>query len=213
MTIMPLIVESDGAQRPAQLVKLHARKVVFEDGCPSDQVYEIVSGVVMTFKVLADGRRQILEILRPGDFLGFSHAQTYGHTAQTLSKCLLRRYSQHAFLSATSNQVRLLNYLIGRRDTHYAHALVLGRRSAAERISLFFAEFGGTGQAGEEVHISLREMSDYLGLRAETVSRQVSHLSKAGLIARSRWGTYRVVDKQRLLEIVNSSSTAAAFAF
>lgn len=210
MTIFPLAVQAAAPAGPAQILKLDARKTIFEDGCSTHQVYEIISGIVMTYKVLADGRRQILELLRPGDFLGFSHAESYGHAAQTLSKCILRRYSQRSFLAATSNQVRLLNYLIGRRDTHYAHALLLGRRSASERVSLFFAEFGGTGEAGEEVHISLREMSDYLGLRAETVSRRVAQLCKAGLIMRSRWGTYRVLHKKKLLALAECGPVEAA---
>jgi CRP/FNR family nitrogen fixation transcriptional regulator len=209
MTAMHSIAAVATARHLPKTLKIAARKMIFEEGDVADYIYEIVRGVIMTRKLLPDGRRQIFEILRTGEFLGFSKAETHGHGAQTLSKCELRRYPQQSFLSAAANQKRLLDYLIGRRDTHYGRAVVLGRRSAAERIATFFAEFGGTGAAGEEVHVNLREMSEYLGLRPETVSRQMTQLCNASLIARSKWGTYRVSDRVGLAKIAAAVSPAS----
>lgn len=204
MTIMPFIAPREPEIAVAHPLKIEARKAIFEEGDPSHHIYEIASGVVMTYKLLPDGRRQIFEILRHGDFIGVSHAPAYGHGAQTLSKCQLRRFNKVPFLGGVPNQARLLQFMIDRREAHYAHALVLGRKSAAERITLFFAEFGGNTLADTELHISLREMSDYLGLRPETVSRQVASLCKASLISRSRWGTYRVKDHAGLQALANA---------
>lgn len=210
MTVMPLAASSGFTVPQMHVLKIPARKVLFEDGDPANHVYEIVSGAVMTYKVLPDGRRQIFEILRPGDFLGFSQVHTYQHGGQTLSKCELRRYPQQSFLATSGNQSRLLSYLIGHRDTHYIHTLVLSRKSAAERIAFFFAEFAGSETGAEGVHINLREMSDYLGLRPETVSRQVNVLCKANLISRSRWGTYRVTDLPGLVALANADQAKDA---
>lgn len=191
-------------------LKLAPRKIVFEDGAKAEHIYEIVSGVIMTYKLMPDGRRQIFEILRGGEFLGFSKTRLHTHGAQTLTKCELKRYSQKNFLAAAANQEKLLNYLIGHRDMHYGRAAVLGCRSASDRVATFFAEFGGTGAAGEEFHVSLREMSDYLGLRPETVSRQLTQLCKSALIARSKWGTYRVSDRTGLSKLTDSVAPLAS---
>lgn len=196
----------------SQTLKLGARKTLFDEGEPAKDIYEIISGVIITYKLISDGRRQILDLLRPGDFVGFTLGAFHGHGAQTLTTCELRRSSRQSLFSTGSDQSRLMSYLVGHRDQHYDRAVVLARSSAAGRLAAFFCEFGGTGAAGEDVQLSLRELSDYLGLRPETLSRQLAKLSKAKLIVRSKWGTYRVSDLDRLAKIASLSQSVPSSA-
>jgi CRP/FNR family transcriptional regulator len=76
------------------------------------------------------------------------------------------------------------------------HAVLLGRKSALERVSTFFIRMvpnrGGEGCVGpadgdvdtHDIVLSMtrQEIADYLGLTIETVSRVISELKRRGLV-------------------------------
>ena len=185
-------------ERNAHVIRLAGRTSLFDEADDVLHLYEIMSGSIMIFKLLSDGRRQILEVLRAGDFAGLTRGDTYGYGALTLCPCTLRRYDRQAATTSPFMQQRLSRYLLERQDAVYAHALLLGRNSAAERLAMFFAGPAHLKDAEFDVHLSLREVSEYLGLRPETVSRQINRLCKLGLLSRSGWGAYRVKDRHAL---------------
>ena len=53
-------------------------QTIFNEGDPAEHGYKLVSGVVRLCKHLADGRRQIVQFLFPGDF--FSFMELGGHS-------------------------------------------------------------------------------------------------------------------------------------
>ncbi len=40
--------------------------VIYYEGDPAKRLYELASGTVMLYKLLPDGRRQVVEVLAPG---------------------------------------------------------------------------------------------------------------------------------------------------
>jgi CRP/FNR family nitrogen fixation transcriptional regulator len=66
-----------------------------------------------------------------------------------------------------------------------SHALLLGRRGAAEKVAAFLLEW--MGRSGEPalaaLPMSRQDMADYLGLTIETVSRTLSQFEREGLIS------------------------------
>lgn len=78
----------------------------------------------------------------------------------------------------------------------HEHAVLLGRKSAVERVASFLMHLvpdrGGAGCVGPEddtedsydlqLHMTRQEIADYLGLTIETVSRVVSDLKRRGVI-------------------------------
>ncbi|MDJ0933465.1 cyclic nucleotide-binding domain-containing protein [Breoghania sp.] len=53
-------------------------------------MYEVTKGAVMLYKLLPNGRRQMVEILKTGDLFGFQRGCNYDCTAETLSNVGLR---------------------------------------------------------------------------------------------------------------------------
>jgi CRP-like cAMP-binding protein len=80
-----------------------------------------------------------------------------------------------------------------------AHMLLLGRRTALERVAAFImdldARLGRTGSI--ELPMSRRDIADYLGLTLETVSRSMSQLQNGHAMALS--GARRVVLDKRMM--------------
>ena len=59
--------------------------VIYYEGDPAKRLYELVTGSVMLYKLLPDGRRQVVEVLRPGDIFGLASSDEYDCTAETLT--------------------------------------------------------------------------------------------------------------------------------
>ncbi|RYF70139.1 MAG: Crp/Fnr family transcriptional regulator, partial [Comamonadaceae bacterium] len=73
-----------------------AGRPVVQEHHPSRQLFTLYSGWAFRFKTLSDGRRQILNFLLPGDFIGlqdeFADGQTHGVEAVTgVSLCVFPR--------------------------------------------------------------------------------------------------------------------------
>ncbi|WP_082735843.1 Crp/Fnr family transcriptional regulator [Polycladidibacter stylochi] len=189
--------------------KLNAHDVLFYEGDKAERLYEVVHGVVMMYKLLPDGRRQVVYIVREGDMLGFSKEENYDCTAEALSDTELLVYEAREVASSAYMQSYINKCLLGQMENLHEHAVLLGRKSALERVATFLMSLvpnrGGTGCEGPPepeaddtrtvvLSMTRQEIADYLGLTIETVSRVVSQLKKRGLIK---------VEKQDSIHITN----------
>src|SRR5215472_9712696 len=75
---------------------------IYGEGEPADFVYKVISGTVRTYKVLADGRRQIGAFYLPGDVFGLEVGEEHGFSAEaiTASKVLVAKRSALMNLAA-----------------------------------------------------------------------------------------------------------------
>lgn len=62
------------------------RTLVFLEGAEAESIFQIVDGAVMLYKLLPDGRRQVVELLGPGDVFGFSPLPVRDCSAETLRR-------------------------------------------------------------------------------------------------------------------------------
>ena len=80
--------------------------------------------------------------------------------------------------------------------------LLLGRKTARERVVSFFLQLAERQGADEGAVVDLAmtrtDIADYLGLTIETVSRNIANLRKAGLIALPDLHHLRIVHRSRL---------------
>jgi len=63
---------------------------LFIEGNQQNHVYLVQKGVIGTYKMLADGRRQIVGFAYPGDMLGLDHSGVYANSAEALTGCEIR---------------------------------------------------------------------------------------------------------------------------
>src|SRR5215467_10262182 len=69
-------------------------QTIFNEGDPAEFAYKLVSGVVRLCKHLADGRRQIVQFLFPGDFFSFMELSGHSLTAEAVNDVVLLSYPQ-----------------------------------------------------------------------------------------------------------------------
>ncbi len=172
-----------------------ARCRVIDEGDPARAVYAIVSGQVALSQCLPDGRRQIVELIGAGDVFGFSSADVHSVSAETLTETQIHRFKRCKVEVVPALQFLMVERLQDQVCRLRDHALLLGRKDAVERVTTFLISriardvlTSGYPEGPTQVLVLLTrpEIADYLGLTAETVSRALSALKRAGLISYSK---------------------------
>ncbi len=162
---------------------------IFEQGEPAHRIYQLISGALRTCRILRDGRRQIEAFHFAGDVFGLESGETYRVTAETLSPTLVRIMPRPALeaLACERGDVagRLLALTTDSLRRCQDHVLMLGRRTACERVAALLLDLAERtdAQALLDVPMTRQDMADYLGLTIETVSRTLTQFQHDGLIA------------------------------
>ena len=160
---------------------------IYGEGEPADFVYKVISGTVRTYKVLADGRRQIGAFYLPGDVFGLEVGADHGFSAEaiTASKVLVvKRSALMNLASRDSGVARELWTLTGQELARVQEHILLLVKTAQERVVGFLFEMEARRPAGGTVELpmSRQDIADYLGLTIETVSRTLTMLESDGAI-------------------------------
>lgn len=214
---------------PDELTRLEAIKfyrsfqagqTVVWSGEPMDFVASVVSGIATLTQTMEDGRRQMVGLLLPSDFVGRPGrtTATYDVVATTdLVMCCFRARPFEALLRDTPHLgQRLLEMTLDELDAAREWMLVLGRKTAREKIAsliLIIARrhaalslVGHGGKVTVDLPLTREAMADYLGLTLETVSRQISALKQAGVIDLIGKRHVVIPDFDRLIEEAGDDS-------
>ncbi|SDL37256.1 transcriptional regulator FnrL [Aliiruegeria lutimaris] len=178
-----------------------------------DFVATVVSGIATLSQTLEDGRTQMVGLLLPSDFMGRPGREmaTYDVTATTeVVMCCFRRRPFEELMRTTPHIAqRLLEMTLDELDAAREWMLLLGRKTAREKIasllaiiarrdaSLKLSKAGGSLEF--DLPLTREAMADYLGLTLETVSRQVSALKREGVIELAGKRHISVPDFDRLM--------------
>ncbi len=163
-------------------------------GAGRARVFIVKSGMVAAAALMSDGRRQLISFQVPGDIVcpfGVGEAECWSEalTATAAWEVTLAAARVHGRPDAEL-AAALFDIAHESLARALAHVVLLGRLDGTERVSAFLADLGrrtGTqARAGAAWRLSLplsrEDMADYLGLNAETVSRILSRLKRAGLV-------------------------------
>jgi CRP/FNR family transcriptional regulator len=197
-----------------------AGQTVIWSGDRMDFVASVVSGIATLTQTMEDGRRQMVGLLLPSDFVGRpGRAEaSYDVTAVSdLVMCCFRRRPFEDMMMATPHvNQRLLEMTLDELDAAREWMLLLGRKTAREKIASLLAILARRDVALRQrarssalrfdLPLTREQMADYLGLTIETVSRQVSALKRDGLILLEGTRQVTVPDLRRLLEETGDDS-------
>ncbi|MGV8949732.1 MAG: transcriptional regulator FnrL [Cypionkella sp.] len=195
-----------------------AGQTVIWSGDRMDFVASVVSGIATLTQTMEDGRRQMVGLLLPSDFVGRPGrpAAAYDVTAVTdLVMCCFRKKPFEDMMAATPHiSQRLLEMTLDELDAAREWMLLLGRKTAREKIASLLtilarrdASLKAGGRACSfDLPLTREAMADYLGLTLETVSRQISALKREGIIELEGKRHVKVADIDRLFELTGDDS-------
>ena len=158
----------------------------------------IVSGVVKLSKLLDDGRQQVVGLQFPPDFLGRPYRKRYPYFAEAATDvelCVFPRAEFERLLDREpALEKRMFQNTLDELDAAREWMLLLGRKTAAEKVATFLALIARRNPRMACAHMPAPDLitmalplpradiADYLGLTIETVSRQLSRLQADGVI-------------------------------
>jgi len=170
----------------------------------ADYVYQVVRGAVRSYKLLSDGRRQVGAFHLPGDVFGIETGVTHRLSAEAIIDTTVRLIKRSSLEAAAGTNAKVAHQLwtMTVADLKHAedHMLLLGRKTAMERVVTFLLEMdkrlSNAGILG--LPMSRRDIGDYLGLTLETVSRALSQLSDQGALSFSGARRISLCNRHRL---------------
>ncbi len=180
-------------------------------------VASIVTGVVKLTKTLPDGRVQIVGLLFPSDFIGKvrDDVASYDAIAATdVTLCVFQRRPFGLLLKNTpALENRLLEMTMDELDAAREWLLVLGRKTARERLASFLLMFARRSKPVDDggktdaytLPLTRTEIAEYLGLTLETVSRQMTKMRGDGIIQFQTTRRFHVPDMDRLQDVADGT--------
>lgn len=197
-----------------------AGQTIIWSGDKMEFVGSVVSGIATLTQTMEDGRTQMVGLLLPSDFVGRPgrDVAAYDVVATTdIVMCCFRKKPFENMMAETPHIAqRLLQMTLDELDAAREWMLVLGRKTAREKIASLLAIIaqrdaslsagGRSAQMVFDLPLTREAMADYLGLTLETVSRQMSALKKDEVILLEGKRHVTIPDMGRLLEEAGDDS-------
>ena len=180
---------------------------IFGEGEEPTWVYQIVSGAVRTYRLLSDGRRQIEEFHFAGDCFGLEAGVERRTTAEAITDVVVKLVKRATLTERALEDAETARKLwrLTAQDLRRTqdHVLMLGRRSAAERVAGFLLDLAERALTPcvVDLPMSRQDIADYLGLTIETVSRTFTQLQAAGHVEMPLSRRVILADREALAEM------------
>ena len=161
---------------------------IFGENDPADHIYQVIEGAVRSHKLLSDGRRQIGAFHLAGDIFGLENGNFHRFTAEAILDTTVRLMKRKSLERVAKTDFAIVRSLLNMTTDNLQHAenhlLLLGRKTALERVAAFLLEMDRRVTAAGVMTLPMnrRDIADYLGLTLETVSRALSELHKKGYL-------------------------------
>lgn len=180
-------------------------RTIVNEGDPVERVFRVVSGVVRTTKLLADGRRQVLDFVSADDDVLLGDGDVHPASIEAVTDVTIVSYPRarmETLVFADPVATRwFVSALRGAVQRGARRLEILGRKAAHERVAMFLLNRLADNRrnaATAYIPMSRLDIGDFLGLRIETVSREFTRLKAIGCIVEKTRSQVAITDRARL---------------
>jgi CRP/FNR family transcriptional regulator len=170
-------------------------------------VYGIIDGLVKLTVESSEQRSQIVALKNKGSLIGIECAakNTYSATAATLMEtevCMIMKEQFRKMISCcTESLLKLIGILLRELEESRRFIHELGKKNSEEKIIDFLSSYSALvpkdAQGNTPVYLTRQEISEYLGLTQETVSRILNKLKNEEIIELNAH-SYRILIPEKL---------------
>jgi len=224
----PLFLEATGAEidfiANFKMGELHARAggAIYLEGATSPHLFTILSGWGFRYKTLPDGRRQILNYVLPGDFIGLqatlSHPMEHGIEALTdVRLCTFSRDRLDELFKQHPTLARGLTWLAAREERILDEQLLaIGQRRSSERIAFLLwhlmrraRESGlATPQGALMVPMTQQHLADTIGMSLVNFNKTLQRLRKSKAFSFTD-RRLEILDEAAMIRLASADSAPA----
>lgn len=199
--------------------RLLAGATLIHEGQSDTRLYTLLQGWAYRFKTLSDGRRQILNFLLAGDFIGVQQkmSDAAAHGVVTLTDATFCVFDRDALWELHRSQPSMgfnVTWLTAHEESLVDDNLLsLGRRSAEERVAtslmLLYKRAAALQRYGDETTgagvvfpPTQQHLADALGLSLAHTNKTMRALEKRGLFRISN-GRLQLLDPRALARMAD----------
>jgi CRP/FNR family nitrogen fixation transcriptional regulator len=168
---------------------LRKGEALFDEGDEAEYFYQVVSGAIRSYKLLSDGRRQIDAFHLRGDIFGLEAGTDHRFSAEAVGDVSIIAYRRSRLDALIRDDAafrdKIMTATLRCLERAQAHMLLLGRKTADEKIATFLLDMAERISKDDEqfeLPMQRSDIADHLGLTIETVSRILSRFARSGLI-------------------------------
>ena len=220
---LPLFIDHDSTEvaliesMKREQIVVPADRSIIHEGQTNAPLYTLLSGWAFRFKTLSDGRRQILNFLLAGDFIGVQQkmGDASAHGVQALSDAVLCVFQRDVLWELHRSAPTLgfaVTWLTAHEESVVDDTLLsVGRRSAEERIATLLVVLYKRAAAlmvdvdtqtlGVPFPLTQQHIADGLGLSLVHTNKTLRKLERRGL--------HRIADGRLHLLDVNALTRIA----
>ena len=222
LTLKPReLVEISQEKDLSTLLKIKNKIVTLSEGSelyPEDSqathVYKIISGTLRAVKTMHNGRRQVGAFIFAGEWTGYDGREQHFYAVEAITNVRLISFLRKDFRKVMYNDQLILNtvynslsYMLFRAEERL---FGLASNSAIERVSKFLVDImerlGSDRNNMFILPMSRLDISDYLCISPETLSRTISQLTRCGIISIN--GRYvKIINFEQLLNLTYSAKS------
>ena len=178
-------------------IRIERGEALIEQSQQLERLYTLTEGVLIRYRSLEDGRRQIVNFMFPGDLIGLQGAfdEPSEHSVEALTASRLCVFQRPNFENLIAKHPRFAYDVIWiaaqEESALEEHLVALGRRSAKERVAYLAVYLmdraKGADMVGEDNRLSLpirqAQIADMLGLSLVHTNRTIKALDRDGLVS------------------------------
>lgn len=194
---LPRGLEQEEIESISQVVQrkkiLQRGEYLYRRGEPFKGFLAIKAGTAKIVTSDSLGNEHVLDVLLPGELLGFDALSTDTHycsavALETLSFCQLSADQIEKLCHKVPSLMRQLFRHAGEKLNDESHQIILNKRPAEERLAYFLVslsdryKYRGFSPVEFTLSLTRQEIGNYLGLALETVSRLLKQFQNLGLI-------------------------------
>jgi CRP-like cAMP-binding protein len=174
---------------------------------PAEYWYRVTAGAARRCVILSGGRRQIVDLLLPGNFFAGSDHENHDFAIEAVMEgTVVIGYPRRRAEKLAEHNPQLTREIqeiaLETISRLQEQLLILGRTTALEKVGCFLLLMAERLSAGgaDRVHlpISRYDIADYLALSVETVSRSLTDLKHRGMISLAGTRQVRIVNRSAL---------------
>lgn len=181
--------------------------IIAHEGDPIESIIVVRSGRIKTYHSTSDGEQYVLDVLHDGQALWhglFLDNHTYGYSVSCLTPVRLCRIHRADVEQMLANHpdvaMGLIRMVCTELDRAEERIMMLSIRNPRRRLAEYLL-VRDRSCTGPEIHLKLEDIASSVGLRPETVSRNIARFDREGLVKRTGRGRLLVLDREGLARV------------
>jgi CRP/FNR family nitrogen fixation transcriptional regulator len=185
------------------LVSFQRGAHLYGESDPAEYLYKLANGIARGYRMTSEGRRQVVAFYVPGDLFGFELGGDHSFSVELVTNATVRMIRLSALpviVALDQDLAKELRISLARElRRNQDHIRRLGQ-TAQERVASFLLEIAQRVPENSTIELvmSRQDVADYLGLRIETISRTLAHITRIGAITISRAHSVTIRDPDLL---------------